>query len=247
MGYECKFSYHEKVENEYNKEEVKTFSRKVGDPLEDVPLEKLAAAIMGQYARRDIFIVDVDVFEISKKAISFKETKGGIVLKNKKFLFDHGGDATVVAVEEVAQPLQLTHTQAAHQQMSISAAAQSPQQMVNVAPQRQRRPVDVVLFAPEPQQLFEAKKQGLKFTENKKYPVFEKKMNKNGIGEVFLVTDDLGRDQSVSDIYFVPANVNLFADRELNFSESPQEREGGKLFWGNASVDPSIPDLRPRR
>ncbi len=246
MGYECRFSYHEKVDNEYNRDEVKTFSRKVGDPLEDVPLEKLAAAVMGQYARRDIFIVGVDVFEISKKQISFKETKGGIVLKNKKFLFDHGGDATVVAVEEEPQPLQLPHA-APSQQMSISATAQTPQQMVNVAPQRQRRPIDFVLFAPEPQQLFEAKKLGLKFTENKKYPVFEKKMSKSGIGEVFLVTDDLGRDQTVSDTYFVPANINLFADRELNFSESPQEREGGKLFWGNASVDPSIPDLRPRR
>lgn len=246
MGYECKFSYHEKVDNEYNRDEVKTFSRKVGDPLEDVPLEKLAAAIMGQYARRDIFIVGVDVFEISKKAISFKETKGGIVLKNKKFLFDHGGDATVVAVEEERPQLQLASPPAPHQ-MSLSAAAHAPQQMVNVAPQSQRRPVDFVLFAPEPQQLFAARKLGLKFTENKKYPVFEKKMSKSGIGEVFLVTDDLGQDQSVSDIYFVPANVNLFADRELNFSESTKEREGGKLFWGNASVDPNIPELRPRR
>jgi len=246
VGFECRFSYHDKVDGEYNREEVKTFSRKIGDPLEDVSLEKLAAAIMGQYARRDIFIVDVEVFEISKKQLSFKETKGGVVIKNKKFLFDHSGDATVVTVQEMQeQPLQLSGPSQSMPQ-SLSAASTPSHPHANLA-QRHRRPVDYVVFAPEPQQLFEAKRKGLKFTENRKYPVFQKTMSPTGIGEIYVLEDDAGREQTVSDVYFVPGNVNLVADRELGFSESPQDRDGGRLLYNNASVDPGMPDLRGRR
>jgi hypothetical protein len=103
------------------------------------------------------------------------------------------------------------------------------------------------VFAPEPQQLFEAKRKGLKFTENRKYPVFQKTMSPTGIGEIYVLEDDAGREQTVSDVYFVPGNVNLVADRELGFSESPQDRDGGRLLYNNASVDPGMPDLRGRR
>jgi hypothetical protein len=258
VGFECRFNYHEKVDGEYNKDEIKNFSRKIGDPLEDVALERLAAAIMGQYARRDIWILSVEVFEISKKPVSFKETKGGIVLKNKKFMFDHNGDTSIVAVEEISpkQETQMTNLYGSPElvgmqssdtvggQQSLSAAAQH----TNLIQHRpNRRPIDIVVFAPEPQQLFEAKKKGLKFTVDKKYQVFEKRMSPSGIGELYTLNDDLNREQRVSDIYFVPANVNLFADRELNFSESPKDRDGGTLLWGNASSEPGMPDLRGKR
>jgi hypothetical protein len=48
----------------------------------------------------------------------------------------------------------------------------------------------------------------------------------------------------VSDVYFVPANINLIADRELGFSETKEEKDGGNLYWGNAARDPGMPDLR---
>ena len=86
MGFECCYYYHEKVDGDYNKEETKTFKKKVGDPFDDVPLEKLAASIMAQMARRDIWIVNVEIFELSKKPVNFKESKGGIVIKTKSFL-----------------------------------------------------------------------------------------------------------------------------------------------------------------
>jgi hypothetical protein len=50
----------------------------------------------------------------------------------------------------------------------------------------------------------------------------------------------------VSDIYFVPASINLVADKELNFSETPEEKDGGNLYWGKASSEPGMPDLRRR-
>ena len=119
MGFECLYHYHERVEGDYNREEKKTFKKKVGDPFEEVSLEKLAGAVMAQLARRDVWIVDVEVYELSKKAISFKEAKGGIILKNKKFLFEGGGDDSssvivqdmVQAPAPVAQPQQYAPSQ----------------------------------------------------------------------------------------------------------------------------------------
>ena len=251
MGFECCYYYHEKVDGDYNKEETKTFKKKVGDPFDDVPLEKLAASIMAQMARRDIWIVNVVIFELSKKQISFKESKGGIIIKNKKFSFDGTDESTFVSVEEISPQLQITNYVASELQsvsarmpaQQLSAAAIHPHNVV-VKPTN-RKAIDVMVFLPEPLHLHEAKRRNLKFTENKKYQIFDKKPAPNG-GEIFTTQDDTGREVTVSDIYFVPGNINLIADRELNFSETPEQKDGGNLYWGNAKNEPSMPELRRR-
>lgn len=255
MGFECCYHYHEKVDGEYNKEETKTFKKKVGDPFDDVPLEKIAASIMAQMARRDIWIIDVEIFELSKKQVSFKESKGGIIIKNKKFSFD-GGEDVFIAVEEVPQICQASPT--VNSQYTVTEFQQTnsvsmPSQQLsaaahphNVSKTTARRAVDQMVFLPEPLHLHQAKQKNMKFTVNKKYLIFEKRLAPNGVGQVFVTQDDTGRDQIVSDIYFVPASINLVADRELNFSETPDEKDGGNLYWGKASSEPGMPDLRRR-
>jgi hypothetical protein len=253
VGFECWYHYHEKIDGEYNKEETKILKKKVGDPFDDIPLEKLAAAIMAQLARRDIWIVNVDVFELSKKQINFKEAKGGIVIKNKKFLFDCGGDSSFVTVEDFVegqsnQQFTVKEYQAPTQlniQGQSLSAAKTTIHPHNQNPQ-QRKPVAFMVFVPEPQQLHESRRKNLRFTVNKKYAVLERRPSPTGIGEIFVIQDDTGREQAVSDAYFVPANINLIADRELGFSETQQEKDGGTLYWGNASSDPGMPDIRRR-
>lgn len=251
MGFECTYYYHEKVDGDYNREETKTFKKKVGDPFDDVPLEKLAASIMAQMARRDLWIINVEISELSKKSVSFKETKGGIIIKNKKFSFDSNDDSTFVAVEELPQsPCETTqytvtefkNNQARLPSQQLSAAAVHPHN-VSAKPVN-RRPIDQMVFLPEALHMHQAKQKNLRFTMNKKYPIFEKKPAPNG-GEIFLTQDDTGREITVSDVYFVPGNINLVADKELNFSESPEEKDGGNLYWGNA-IDNGMPDLRRR-
>lgn len=250
MGYEVVYKCHEKVEGEYNREETKSFKKKVGDPFEDVPLERLAGAVMAQLARRDVWIVDVEVYELSKKQISFKEAKGGIVLKNKKFLFDGGGsDASTIIVEDMMEK------QAAPPQVQYSNNGYNGDDSVNIAARQPehphnnngtRRPVDWMVFAPELPQMAEVKQKNMRFTPDKKYPIFEKRMSPSGTGEVFVMLDDTGREQLVSDKYFVPGNIQLFADKELGFSESQQSRDGGNLYWGGANNEPDMPDIRRR-
>lgn len=255
MGYEVTYKYHERTEGEYNREETKTFKKKVGDPFEEISLEKLAGAIMAQLARRDVWIVDVEVFELSKKQISFKEAKGGIILKNKKFLFDGGGaDASTIVVQDMIQapapqPYQPPVASTNGQHVNIQGQSPNPTVGANPHPHEQgrpRRPVDWMVFAPELHQMPEVKQKNLRFTPDKKYPVFEKRESVGG-GEVYVMQDDTGREQLVSDKYFVPGNVNLFGDRELGFSESSQQRDGGKLYWGGANNEPDMPDIRGGR
>lgn len=255
MGYEVTYYFHERIEGDYNKEEVKTFKKKVGDPFDSVPLEKLAGAIMAQLARRDIWIINAEVYELSKKPLTFKEAKGGIILKNKKFLFDGGGeDVSSVLVQDMIQSstpvLQSTNSDTNNnvniQEQGLQPHEQGLQPHEQVHPHelgRPRRPIDWMVFSPELPQMPEIKQKGLRFTIDKKYPVFEKKTG-SGLGEKFLMLDDLGREQLVSDKYFVPGNIQLFADKELGFSENQQKRDGGNLYWGGANIDPNMPNIR---
>lgn len=257
MGYEVTYKYHERAEEGgYNREETKTFKKKVGDPFEEISLERLAAAVMAQLARRDIWIVDVEVYELSKKQVSFKESKGGIILKNKKFLFDGGGeDASTIVVEDMIQqapqptfappPQQNVQWGQSPQQVNIAGQA-APRPMNGQHPHERtgpRRPVDWVVFSPELPQMVEVRQKNLRFTPDKRYPVFEKRPN-GALGEVFVMVDDTGREQLVSDKYFIPGKVELFADRELGFSETQNQRDGGRLYWGSAANEPDMPVLR---
>jgi hypothetical protein len=264
MGYEVSYQFYERTEDGYNRDEVKVFKKKVGDPFDDVSLEKLAGAIMAQLARRDVWIVDVEVFELSRKPISFKEAKGGIILKNKKFLFDGGGeDSSSVIVQDIFQNVTISPAQTHHpapfqhpvpdpmrdfvEKYSVVNQNTNTQQSVSIHPHEQnrpRRPVDLMIFCPELHHMQEIKQKNLRLTPDKKYPIFEKRSLPMG-GEAYLVLDDNGREQLVSDKYFVP-NTNLFGDKELGFSQNQQQRDGGKLYWGGANMEPDMPDIRRR-
>src|SRR5271165_4743760 len=110
MGYEILIPYYEQIgEGEYNREETKTMKKRVGDPYEDVSLDKCAGVIMAQLARRDIWVITkgIEVYEVSKKKINFNNSKGSITLKNKKYRMD--GSAEIISQEIVeAQPIQQT-------------------------------------------------------------------------------------------------------------------------------------------
>lgn len=105
MGYEITFVYHEKNEDgKPDMENSSTFTKSVGKRNEEVPLEKVGAIILGQMARRDVYISNVHIFEYVKREVSFKETKAGIVIKNKKFNFDQLSGELKTENEEVALP-----------------------------------------------------------------------------------------------------------------------------------------------
>jgi len=50
---------------------------------------------MAQFARRNILVQDVKIFEYVRKEVAFKEEEDGIRIKNKRFRFDDGAAVTL--------------------------------------------------------------------------------------------------------------------------------------------------------
>lgn len=247
MGFEVLYKYHERLETGgYDKDNTKELKRRVGDAYEDVPLEKVAAAIMQQLARRDIWVVDVSLVEYTRKPVSFKETKGGIVIKNKKFILDQ--DNTLVGQDLVSQdvtPQAVPGQQVVHPHEKVQAPAHQNRRPAAPAPQNRsngRRPIRKVVYMPSTPEL--VRKHGLagRLTIEGEYDVFEDRMNPNGVGTEYLLRDDHGRELWAQDEHFVPAQMNLMADRELGFSKSGR-RADNNLKWDGV-LDGEIPNLR---
>ena len=227
MGFEVIYYYHERDKEGYNQEEKKSLKKKVGDPFEEVSLNKLAGVIMGQMARRDIWVVDVEIYELSKKQVSFRESNGGIIVKNKKFTFDDSSNMVAQEVHEIVPQRNLAQ----------------PANLVNNSIQSGKRPLRYMVFAPELPMMVEIRQRNLSLTPENKYPIFSEGPHPTGVGFVYKTLDDNGREIDISDKYFVPIRKKLVAD-ELGFSESPEEREGGRLLWGGATREEDMPKIR---
>src|SRR5262249_54421697 len=132
MGYEITYEYHERLpDGRYNMEETKKVSQQIGDPFEDVSLDRCAAAIMRQMARRDVWILpNPDIYELKKTKVSVRETNGGIIIKNRKFTLDH--TEGVLSEELAAQtPIQVSPHQERHN--AVDLIDQGPMPVIRAA------------------------------------------------------------------------------------------------------------------
>jgi hypothetical protein len=259
VGFEVNYNYYEKLENsfDYNREEPKTLRKIYGKAVEEYPVEKLAQAIMQQMARRDIFIFDLEIFEFQKKKISFRQNKGDLVIKNKKFT---SKGELLVDIEEdncpdgtchlppVVQPQPAVNIAPPIQQQNVNIAPSIQQQNVNIAPSIQQQNVNI---APRPSGLVDRILKRMQFlpgrvispigafTVEKYYPVYRESLAKNGIGMMIETTDDRGRRVTVSDEHFVTASQSLLGED----ATEPNFVNDNKLNWGGVVKD-SVPKIR---
>jgi hypothetical protein len=236
MGFEVTFKYHERKEKGgYNTEETKELSREIGKTFEEVSLEKLAASIMMQMARRDIWVVDCDIVELTRKKVSFRETDGGVIIKNKKFTLDTIANEVqcedlAPQVVDVARPTSQSVPQAPVQKQ----VAQPPDQLG--APQRMEA------YDPDPQL---AKLNLVKgFTPGKRYPIF-KEMRDPREGQMgralpmlYLTVDDSGKQRRVPQDYFVPVTAGL--GKFFEDGNNTPRAKGDGLVWDGV-VDEGMP------
>lgn len=272
MGYEVTYSFHEEIsKGEYNKEELKTKTVKVGSPYDEIPLEVVAGKVMAQLARRNILVVDVEIFEFTKKKISYKEAPDGILIKNKKFSFDEGeiigNFAAGVEVDEenknnqnqllqqlLANPQLLSLLQGnQNNQLIQNQPAQQNNQVtnfnrnvpavasVNIASQSIIR---YEIFNPIDKIFLEdAKKRNLPFTLGKKYPVFaERKARSEMVGMLYTIMDDNGKKQVMSDKFFTP-DVVLDGEQEAFRAAADNKVSGDGLDW-SSFTDNDVPNIR---
>lgn len=251
MGYEVIYAYHERLEEGgYDKEETKEMRRRIGDAYEDISLEKLASTVMAQLARRDIWVTNWDVFEYKKQKLNCRETKGGIVIKNKKFSLDtEGGGALLMtevtdveitptgAIIPILQPGQMPHNN-----LPVHAAASGTM----------KRPIKWVALDTDDMTIAKVKGAGLQFSANKRYPVFQempdprdKRVDKFGKPSlerkmVYNMWDDKSREVQVSADFFVSADINLIGG---SFNTS---NDGPRLMFEAERKDEMV-DIRARR
>lgn len=258
MGYQILFNHHKRKESGYDMENVHKFSKKVGKDDEDTPLEQVISLIQKQFARRDILVTDVEVFEFVKKKVKFKEVKGGFIIKDKKFMMDQIHDVPVVSEsgDEGGPPppwaggLQ-PHEIAARQAMMPQFQNAPPQQLalpLNMRPQFNESGIPTAMhpqrfevFDPDPMQQAKLGNK-YKLTPGKKYGIYREWGE--GIPPMnvtkYLIKDDRGMEITISAEYFVAAGKGLIGG---SFDADPVERQinRGLSFQGQYLEDRGIP------
>jgi hypothetical protein len=258
MGYEISYVFHpRKEEGGYNTELTEEKTVRVGKPFDDTPLEKCAAAIMMQLARRDIWVVDVKVNELVKNEISFKESSDGkgVILKNRKFTLSNTADVVAgdLIEEQVHQPMVLPPGMQPHELIAAAAPAQSLDSLYDAsrpvpikrAPApivNQNKTLYFVFFDSDAAMIYanEIRQQNLKFSLDRKYPVHQvipPPLNNPAGIQYLVVTDDTGKAIKVDEKYFSSAGRGLVGDDEVDFSGASGRREQrSKLMYENELV-----------
>lgn len=275
MGFEVKYMFHPRKEDGpgYNTDVQKDNMIKVGKPFDDTPLEKCAATIMAQLARRDVWVVDVEVSELVKKKISFKESKDGkgIVLKNKRFSLV-GTTAEMIEEQEVTPPVNVSQSNLQPHEMGRSSPPHQNQDNLYSNPNTSvvRRSVDPrnidrnktvyqVYFEPEGH-FAEAQRLNLRFTKDTRYAVHQVISSPTGKldNQQVAITDDTGQIVILDEKFFVTAGVGLIGDKQLNFSGNNGKNSRAKLSYEDqmipnlseehkdeqVAIDLSVPDIR---
>jgi hypothetical protein len=252
--FEVIFHYYEATEKgKYNEDAPKTKKITVGKLEDDTLLDSVAGKIIAQFARRNILVTDVEIFEYTKKKLAFKEEDDGIRIKNKKYKFDDGaaidGEETVgeedlqkLAAILAANPNILSQIQGQQTSHQISQPHQAlkPAKKLTVKRSEIFDPVDAALIPI-------AKSKGWAFTVGKQYPIYDEKLGAAVTdGMLYITTDDAGKQRIVSDKYFLPIQKQLSGSfMEDNTSVIGAGSREPQLHWDGA-IDSEVPNLRGR-
>jgi hypothetical protein len=239
MGYEVVFSYKESAgkPGEYG-DEVKKKVCRIGKTTEDVPLESLAGRIMSQLARRNILIVDVEIYEYAKKKIGYRESSDGIVIKNKKFSFSSGTVSEVDGFGEADEEEQDEDFKPIPSPSKELAAKSCP---VSRGKNLSRRAIRHEVYEPEPISDMKAKQKGLKFTIGKRYPIYSE--SSLGTTILYKTTDDAGKDVDVSAEYFMAVGTGLSMEEDSPRYVGADNNQEDINLWGNFE-SAEVPDIR---
>lgn len=244
MGYEVTYFYKESTEiaGTYS-EEILSKTSKIGKFDEEISLEVLAGKIMAQLARRNILIVDIEIYEYTKKKISYKESKDGIVIKNKKFSFDSG--AVISSESETDEELNniLENQDLLNKLKSALGTSSCQKPLVNIATRNNiendgRKALRYETYDPELLNSHKIEQKGYKFTVGKRYPIYSEK---KGLGTINYITkDDRNKEVEISAECFVAVSMGLSFQED----ESPNLSGNEVNLWKNVQVENSMPNLR---
>jgi hypothetical protein len=228
--YEIIFKYNEMREDgEFDIEETKTKVIKIGNSIdEEVPLEQVAGKIMAQLARKKISVVEVRIFEYTKKELTFREEDDGFKIGRKKFSFEDGALIGNVKEDEPSEQDKLLALLKSNPQLLDQLSADRRQvglepqpKLVTASQSKNAVTSQPNIDVPQRYEVFDPevapegstaclefiKRRNWKFTSGKRYPIFQEKMGPGGL--LYSTVDDAGVRLDVSSLYFVPPNKGL--------------------------------------
>lgn len=138
MGFEVHFKYYKKKTEGVGYDtdaEPEILKVPVGKQWDETDLDELAKTVLGQMAKRNILIIDAEIYEYTKKKISFKMKDDGISIKNRKFNYDITG---AIKSEEENSQVQQPVTQVAYATPGPSDGGVHPHELLRVQPQVQQ-------------------------------------------------------------------------------------------------------------
>lgn len=237
--YEVIYHYKEEIAKGEYGEEIKQKKIRVGANYEDVQVEVLAGKIMSQLARRDILIVDVEIYEFTRKAVSYKFADDGILIRNKKFRFDDGpicSPEETRTENEVEKLVEILRSNPSLLQNLSTGTALVPMSNVPlaVAPTPAKipsRPIRYEVFNPNPIDAVKISNQGLKLKVGRKYGIYAEKGD--GIRMVYTVQDDAGNIRDVGAEFFeLKVSGKLLHEDPLASAEEKEEID----LWARTRV-----------
>ena len=219
-----------------------------GGGFDDVPFEKLASYIVSQLARRDIMVFDVEIFEFIKRKISFKETKGGVLIKNKKFNLD-GSIETISCDEE--EPEYLRPMPQSPQERATPASM--PQSLQERAAPASMQAIRWEIFDPDPALVPMLLKKH-RLTVKRKYPIFEEKTVVQNVRDTvygsvnqvaameYTIIDGEGQKTKVASMHFMPELKGLIGMDNTKMTEQDYRSAPRLMHMDNNYQD--MPVLR---
>lgn len=265
MGFECVFHYFEKNEDGkgFNTANRKTFKKVIGK-MEEIPLEEVAGLVLKQLARRDVLVDEVELFEFTKKALPFRETKGGIVIKGQKFDLDGTKFEPVQEIVNKIIPEDLMgqkdnaivharNFESSQPTVSLRERLGMGAPSVTASDNGGGSILRMEIFDPDDEEIINRlNKKGMEFISGKKYPIFKESTktitvrSETGVPEeqetfVYTVNDEQGRSCTLPCNYFRPVTAGLtYMPPEIN---QGRKNNGAKLLhMGNQNQD--MPTLR---
>lgn len=255
MGYEVIYYYKESADaNGVYKDEVLSKTTKIGKMNEDVSLDLLANKIISQLARRNILIVDVEIYEYAKKKIRFKESDSGIVIKNKKFNFDKSSkfledyeeEDDVDKIFENEELLnKIKEKIFSENKVDDKKENSKEEKFANYSMSEKknlvktRRAIREEIYDPELIVKSKIENKGYKFTVGRKYPIYKEKSLGMGILN-YITKDDSGKEVEVTSECFVVPPAGLSFDTEYVQSNGQNDID----LWKNVSLESNMPEIR---
>jgi hypothetical protein len=249
MGYEIKYFYKEADETPGTyKEEVLSRTSKLGKFDEEIPIEQVAGKIMAQLARRNVLIVDIEIYEYAKNKIKYKETENGIFIKNKKFSFDSGASISAESYEdeELVRILEDKNLlEKIKKSIGITQEKQLGTMMSVPKISTNKKALRLEIYDPEVPARHKVEQKGYKLTLGKKYPIYEEKSMGAGL-LIYVTKDDRGREAEISAECFIAPPMGLSHNSdEYQYVGAEKEKKDVDL-WRNQSTEQSMPDIRSK-